>query len=235
MKHTVLSAAIIALASFQVPASADDGAVARLHCRALDGTATVGVRPGGVFTASVSLESTLPIIYNSAIFRMVLSRPGVGITDYGWNEPFVTGGPFDFSLIGVDLPAEIDAETLAGPTYPAGVIDIEFASFLPVGDTGPGMVAEIDFMAPAKMAPGETFFIVALPDTFALGFAPIPTATATVLTVRAIYSPDFDGDGVVGVSDLAVVLAAWGTPEADLDGDGLTNSSDLGQLLASWG
>jgi len=56
---------------------------------------------------------------------------------------------------------------------------------------------------------------------------------------------DLDGDGVVGSSDLGILLAAWGTPGtrsgvrgvggADLDGDGVVGSSDLGILLAAWG
>jgi hypothetical protein len=48
---------------------------------------------------------------------------------------------------------------------------------------------------------------------------------------------DLDGDGSVGASDLATVLAAWGTndAEADLDGDGLVGASDLATILAAWG
>ena len=46
---------------------------------------------------------------------------------------------------------------------------------------------------------------------------------------------DFDADGVTGSSDLASLLAGWGTPATDLDGDGSTGSSDLAVLLAAWG
>ena len=46
---------------------------------------------------------------------------------------------------------------------------------------------------------------------------------------------DLDGDGVVSGSDLAVLLAAWGTSDADLNGDGITNGADLAILLAAWG
>lgn len=47
---------------------------------------------------------------------------------------------------------------------------------------------------------------------------------------------DLDGDGVVGGSDLGVLLAAWGTtdPVADLDGSGMVDGGDLGALLADW-
>ncbi len=46
---------------------------------------------------------------------------------------------------------------------------------------------------------------------------------------------DFDGDGVVGASDLAMLLGAWGLGGAtDLDGDGVTGASDLALLLSLW-
>lgn len=45
---------------------------------------------------------------------------------------------------------------------------------------------------------------------------------------------DLSGDGVVDGTDLAVLIASWGTPVADLNNDGTTNGSDLAILLASW-
>ena len=46
---------------------------------------------------------------------------------------------------------------------------------------------------------------------------------------------DFDGDGVVGAADLAIMLGAWGTNGADLNGDRTTNAADLALLLGAWG
>jgi len=48
---------------------------------------------------------------------------------------------------------------------------------------------------------------------------------------------DFDGDGVVGSSDLAILLGAWGTRGGvhDLDDSGVVGSGDLATLLGSWG
>ena len=47
---------------------------------------------------------------------------------------------------------------------------------------------------------------------------------------------DLDGDGTVGGSDLASLLASWGrSGAADLDGDGLVLASDLAALLGAWG
>ncbi len=53
-------------------------------------------------------------------------------------------------------------------------------------------------------------------------------------------SPDINGDGVVGVTDLLILLAAWGPCgdlggcTADLDGDGAVGVADLLELLANW-
>ena len=48
---------------------------------------------------------------------------------------------------------------------------------------------------------------------------------------------DLDGDGLVGVGDLLVVLSNWGAAggPADISGDGTVDVQDLLTLLASWG
>jgi hypothetical protein len=48
---------------------------------------------------------------------------------------------------------------------------------------------------------------------------------------------DLNGDGSVGATDLAEVLAAWGTndPIIDLNDDGSVGAADLAVLLAGWG
>ncbi len=47
--------------------------------------------------------------------------------------------------------------------------------------------------------------------------------------------PDLDGDAHVGVSDLLMVLGAWGTGAGDVTGDGMTDIADLLALLGAWG
>ena len=49
---------------------------------------------------------------------------------------------------------------------------------------------------------------------------------------------DLDGNGLVGTSDLLMLLARWGVAAgnpADFDGDGFVGTSDLLKLLANWG
>ena len=48
---------------------------------------------------------------------------------------------------------------------------------------------------------------------------------------------DLDGNGAVDASDLARILAAWGTadPVADLDASGAVDSADIAFVLSAWG
>lgn len=48
---------------------------------------------------------------------------------------------------------------------------------------------------------------------------------------------DLDGDGVVGVSDVANLLAVWGDHEGagDFNGDGRADAFDLASVLSAWG
>lgn len=47
---------------------------------------------------------------------------------------------------------------------------------------------------------------------------------------------DVDVDGIVGQTDLAILLGAWGSVggPADVDGDGIVGSTDLAILLGAW-
>ncbi|MEE2907292.1 MAG: proprotein convertase P-domain-containing protein, partial [Planctomycetota bacterium] len=46
---------------------------------------------------------------------------------------------------------------------------------------------------------------------------------------------DLDGDNVVGVNDVLLLISAWGTAEGDVDGDGTTDVNDLLALLGYYG
>jgi hypothetical protein len=56
--------------------------------------------------------------------------------------------------------------------------------------------------------------------------------------IECICPEDLNGDGVVNVSDLLLIMAAWGAcggcPE-DLNGDGVVNIADLLQIFTKWG
>ena len=62
----------------------------------------------------------------------------------------------------------------------------------------------------------------------------------TVYVVLTEACPDFDGDGMVGAFDLAIVLGGWGACEdsccpTDFDENGQTAAFDLAILLGAWG
>lgn len=51
---------------------------------------------------------------------------------------------------------------------------------------------------------------------------------------------DIDGDGAIGLSDVAAIINCWSlpaacNPSADLDGDGLVGLSDIGVVIQNWG
>jgi hypothetical protein len=51
----------------------------------------------------------------------------------------------------------------------------------------------------------------------------------------ALCDADLDGNCVVDVNDLLIVLGEWGNPGGDITGDGTTDVDDLLALLAAWG
>ena len=47
---------------------------------------------------------------------------------------------------------------------------------------------------------------------------------------------DLNGDGVVGLMDVLIVLSNWGAgDEGDVNGDGAVEFNDLVAILAAWG
>ncbi|MDZ4830057.1 MAG: hypothetical protein SGJ09_07655 [Phycisphaerae bacterium] len=71
----------------------------------------------------------------------------------------------------------------------------------------------------------------------AAGLAKAAKLHMTVLLIDCA-PVDFNCDGVVGASDLGILLGAWGSttqPQFDLSGDGIVGAEDLGILLGAWG
>ncbi len=65
--------------------------------------------------------------------------------------------------------------------------------------------------------------------------APISMATLSSAISGFVFG-DLDCDGVVGGTDLAVMLNAWGAHNhaADLSGDGVVDAADLAMMLSAW-
>ena len=103
------------------------------------------------------------------------------------------------------------------------------------------------------LPPAERYDLSAVPSGDRLDVMLTPSASgAYVASGMGVLSfvlsagacpGDIDGDGQVGLADLATLLAAFGTsagqpgfdPAADLDGDGTVGLADLSQLLSAYG
>jgi hypothetical protein len=110
------------------------------------------------------------------------------------------------------------------------------------------------FAAPTTFAcglPGDGSYSLTAGDVDADGRVDLAVTNTGInegVTVLRNQTPpagvagDLDGDGVVGITDLLLLLVAWGpcpappeTCPADLDGDGLVGITDLLTLLTNWG
>jgi len=116
--------------------------------------------------------------------------------------------------------------------------------------TGAAFAVSFEPAESAVLAAGESaaFTVRATSPVAASGSATIDAVrvrdgAGAALALTAVFTPasnpaDLDGDGMVGASDLTILLAAWGACDgcaADIDGDGVVDGTDLTTLLASWG
>ncbi len=190
----------------------------------------------------------------------VLVAPGPGV------------GPFIFApapLLGLNTgpigspPDELDALVLAengsgvyepsmGPyDWLGGGTDMLFFSL----SRGSGTIGMIDSLCGLPIEEGD-ILVPPVPGAVTPGIW-VPAEVLGLATIRSGFvradeldaldvtcqiRGDLDGDGVVGLSDLAVVLADFGctsppspTCPGDADGDGDTDLSDLAVVLANFG
>ncbi|MHC4833699.1 MAG: GC-type dockerin domain-anchored protein [Planctomycetota bacterium] len=153
----------------------------------------------------------------------------------------VIGTPPSFGWRGASVAISADGDTVVGfyrpfpgpATFGRGFIWFEEEGQQDLTDfaiaAGIDIPADVVLALPLGMSPdGNTIVGIARGGSGTFGFR---------LRFEAECPADLDGDGEVGGSDLAVLLAAWGTddPEADLSGDGSVGGDDLAILLAAWG
>jgi hypothetical protein len=155
----------------------------------------------------------------------------------------------DWNLIAA-YPAPLDPIfTVVWPDGPNGLfINANINLFDP---TAPDFVTSVpnandvlaELVVDASPDASGTFSITAGPATAFSdpnGF-PIPfvwTVGSITIDDTPPPSPDLDGDGAVGASDLAILLGDWGpcpTLPPDLNGDGVVESTDLALFLGAWG
>jgi hypothetical protein len=186
-----------------------------VHVRLL---ATVGAN-----VTVTNLSETLPaidlIVFLTGLITTDLCDLHLGEPVNGdWDVDIIPPGEtFDFGRVNVD----IDAET--GTSDP-----LRLAEFIGDGTLPLHVYAEGTLSVQANVPVLLSF------DDFR------STGVVTITYVYSFVEPcpsDINGDGVVDVSDLLAVLAAWGQPdeEADLNNDGNVNINDLLMVLGDWG
>lgn len=233
-----LAARSIPIATIALAAPASSAAPAFLDVRLANGQTEAVVAIGGSFNVTVSLSDDAPLSFNAALFRLVLTVEGCQVLDYGWRPPFLTGGPTDFSLEGLTLPATINDGTLEGPGYPIATADAEFGNFDFFETAHDGPLVDLILRTPPNATPGSVFFVVAYPDLFTDGFNTVPVDVGTIVAIEIANSGvfgDISGDNKVNSVDLAILLGNWGgSGTGDLDGDGVIGPFDIGILLGAW-
>jgi hypothetical protein len=180
-----------------------------------------------------------------------------------WKDPNQDGDPADAQLLvsATDLDIAFPgnwtfATTSIPPTFVGEPGTIFFAG-AQVQNAAPWVWATVDTGQPLN---GKSWFAnTADLGNLAANSAPQPLGTSSPpgnYMLRAIadaddsngngipdvceVTGDLDGDGVVGATDLGILLGSWGacprrgTCAADLDGDGAVGATDLGLLLGAW-
>lgn len=178
----------------------------------------------GVVAGLASEGGTIEVSADGATFVEVRKLEADGLfPTLGWLD----AGPF------ATVAGTVESDFLrpVDPAWTMGdLVGLGYDSLLEAYDGAGGGVG-VDL---ARVGLASIRF-VRIRGPLAPGFSPEIDAFADVAPLAA--SPDLDGDGTVGASDLAILLGAWGGPDAaaDLDANGLVEATDLATLLAAWG
>ena len=135
----------------------------------------------------------------------------------------VTGG--NYNPLNWDL--WYSTESAAGPW-------LELAYDLPAGSGANGSIHSYDWTVPLVI--DDTMWVRVRMDNAGADYYDASNAPFSIVTVPG----DIDEDGVVGITDLLALLAAWGpcgdcdNCPADLNGGCSVSVTDLLLLLANW-
>ncbi|MBL9149399.1 MAG: hypothetical protein JNM94_11965 [Phycisphaerae bacterium] len=122
-------------------------------------------------------------------------------------------------------------------------LDSSAAPLFVLGTANLGGTLSVQFLRGAELEVGETRLIIdagavngvfattSLPPQHEVSYGP---AGVSIVRVASVLG-DLNNDGLVGGSDLAELLGAWGNSgAADLNGDGVVDAADLALLLGAW-
>ena len=157
-------------------------------------------------------------VHPSGVSVLLLDRPGM--PSNGYPGPWGCGGD------GLGLWFDDTASALAESTCPYGVTPVLAGNLRPSSQLS----------AFAGLSPTGTWSL-AFEDAVLGDSGSISRACIEIVTVPACAA-DLDGDGSVGGSDLALLIARWGPCTScaeDLNGDGRVSGEDLAIVLSIWG
>jgi hypothetical protein len=140
-----------------------------------------------------------------------------------------------FSLSKVEGPVELT-------TCATGGFDTAIVVYRDGCDGTTVACSDDDALCPGNSLASTVEFTASCDETYLVRVAGVgASAGAGTLTVRQPGSPcsgcpaDLSGDGTIDGTDLAALLAAWGSGTADISGDGTVDGIDLSVMLAAWG
>ncbi len=143
------------------------------------------VNPGDSFNLDIRLETDNSDIHDSAIFRLVFSKPGLEYLSYYWSSPYPNETDDDDSTpIISDLPIVIKADSLAGIGYPSNTVDIELSNSADT-DFNSGLLVKLTLKVPESwQSIYEMMAVSIIPDTLADGFRVINSVSGSPMTLK---------------------------------------------------
>ncbi len=139
--------------------------------------------PGSTHRLNIVLSGSSEHIASE--FTVVISRPGLVLSNFSWGDPYVTNGGDDVSVPQVtDLPTLLTADTYASTS----AVDAKFSNFLGSGFFGTGTVLSFELFVPNNVP--FALFDVSVGATF-LNSTPYFLEDFDAVTIDAINGYSF--------------------------------------------
>ncbi len=210
---------------------------------------------------NVLAPAGVPVTYDDSspsVFISTAPGPVIGYDSHGVHQ---SGTPSDYILNGIDFDLADGAVFTSLESYNAYSFDVggttngqgQVAQWLQIGGTaGVGYVQEPtaswvtvsnEDILFANLLDGRTFAEAAWAANFELSYVNTVVGDP-LMTWKLLIQGDVNVDGVVDISDLAIMGAHWSGTAApggygwsigDLNSDGTVDISDLALLGADWG
>lgn len=154
--------------------------------------------PSGALYLRLTVQNTCGLIESAiTVVRIDRSPPGVA---------------YDATLAGADVCGEVDIcgsiSDSCGVAWTVEAQPVDGGPSILIADEAGGRCGLITRWDTADVASGEYVITITAEDT--CGYVTIDDFVVNV-TEECGSGPDIDGDGIVGIGDLLLLLAAWGT------------------------